>query len=412
MARWAGWMGRLLAALLLATPAAGPSPAALAADEATPEAGVVTLPEPTGPYAVGRALFEWVDDSRGDPFAIEDGGPRELVVWLWYPAEAAGDAEAAPYLPDGWAEEIGRLRRFDPKLIRSHAIAGAPVASDGGPFPVLVLSPGNAAGPGSYTALAEELASHGYVVAGVNHTFNAAVTVFEDGRVVPGSPFGQLPPGSLAIQAKAAERLTRVHAADVGFVLDRLEALNEEPGEFAGRLDLARVGIFGHSLGGATAAAVCRVDRRCAAGANLDGGVWGRAAESGVPVPFLLLESDHLSCAEQATLRIDTLAHCEEVEARFEAGWRTIAATARPGYWLTVEGSRHGSFTDAPFLAEAGAEVGPLLAGTTVAPERMWRVTSDVLLAFFDAYVKGGAQPLLAGSSPAYPEVVRGTPAE
>ena len=82
-----------------------------------------------------------------------------------------------------------------------------------------------------------------------------------------------------------------------------------------------------------------------------------------------------------------------------------VHESAQPGYWVVIAGSRHGSYSDAPFLP-AGAEIlRSLVGGATIEPERMWRVTSDLLLAFFDAHLNGNPAPLLDGPSPDYPEV-------
>jgi len=203
----------------------------------------------------------------------------------------------------------------------------------------------------------------------------------------------------------ARETVTELHAADLAFVLDQLEGLDDETGPFAGRLDLSRIGVLGHSLGGAAAAEFCRVDRRCDAGVNMDGLFWGQAVETGVPVPLLLLMSEDRPCAEVAQLENVTVETCEAIEALFAASWQTVRDTAQPGSWLIIEGSRHGSYSDAPFLP-AGAEIlRALVGGTTIEPDRMWRVTSDLLLAFFDRHLNGTPAPLLDGPSPEYPEV-------
>ncbi len=46
----------------------------------------VTLPMPTGPFAVGRAMYAWADDVHSDTLAPVPGTKRELLVWMWYPA--------------------------------------------------------------------------------------------------------------------------------------------------------------------------------------------------------------------------------------------------------------------------------------------------------------------------------------
>jgi hypothetical protein len=78
-------------------------------------------------------------------------------------------------------------------------------------------------------------------------------------------PDGRVETGSLPQDAATIRRAFAVRVADVRFVLDRLERWQRR-GPFAGRLDLGRVGMVGHSLGGATAAGTMLVNRRLRAG--------------------------------------------------------------------------------------------------------------------------------------------------
>ena len=381
------------------------SPGGVSAQEASPVPAEITLATPTGPYGVDRTSLEWTDSARDESFTDDPADRRQLVIWVWYPAEPMPDAARAAYLPGVWGELVGDALRIDLDRITIHAIEGAPVALDEPRYPVVILSPGSGFVPAFYAALAEELASHGFIVVGVNHSYNASVTVFADGRVVPAAPGAQPQPMDMDAMRATGVAMTEIHAADLAFVLDRLEALDDETGSFQGRLDLTRIGILGGSLGGAAAAELCRVDRRCRAGVNMDGLFWGEAAETGVPVPFLLLMSEHRPCAEVAQLENVTVAQCEAVEALFAESWQTVRDTAQLGSWLIIEGSRHGSYSDAPFLP-AGAEIlRALVGGATIKPDRMWRVTSDLLLAFFNRHLHGTPAPLLTGPSAEYPEV-------
>ena len=61
------------------------------------------LAEPTGASAVGRIGLALTDAARVDPFA-SDGRPREIAVWIWYPAAKGSSAVTAPYLPKTWAD--------------------------------------------------------------------------------------------------------------------------------------------------------------------------------------------------------------------------------------------------------------------------------------------------------------------
>jgi dienelactone hydrolase len=396
--------GRLIVLVWVLIVGLADAPGVLAQD-ASPVPDAVTLAVPTGPQAVGRTSFEWIDRTRDEPFTDDPADDRELVIWMWYPAEPMPDAERAPYLPGLWGDLIGDALGLDLDRVAVHAVADAPVASGQSRYPLVLLSPGSGIMPAVYTALAEELASHGFLVVGVNHTYNASVTVFADGRLRPAAPEAQPKPTDLDAMRTAGETVTELHAADLAFVLDRLEALDDETGPFAGRLDLSRIGVLGHSLGGAAAAELCRVDRRCDAGVNMDGLFWGEVAESGVPVPFLLLMAENQPCAEVAQLQDVPVELCEALEALFTENWQTVQETAAPGTWVIIDGSRHGSYSDAPFLP-AGAEIlRSLVGGATIEPERMWRVTSDLLLAFFNAHLNGTLAPLLDGPSREYPEV-------
>ena len=132
------------------------------------------LPAPTGPHAVGRTSSEWADTSRPEIYSSDPGDHREFVVWIWYPATAGHNAEPTMYLPQSWAP-VGDFLGLDTAGVTGHAMADPPVAGDGSEHPVLVLSPSGFS-PLLLTAVAEEIASHGYVVVGVNHTYESTVT--------------------------------------------------------------------------------------------------------------------------------------------------------------------------------------------------------------------------------------------
>jgi predicted dienelactone hydrolase len=146
----------------------------------------VTLPSPTGQYAVGRIAFDWTDQSRADPFSTALTH-RELPVWVWYPSLSPPRAETVPYLPPQWVQlygkenGIGSWLQQNPNRVRAHAVPDAPPAQ--GRYPVLVFEPGLGKKPRDYTALLEDLASHGYIVVGIFPTDSTDV-VFPDGRTV------------------------------------------------------------------------------------------------------------------------------------------------------------------------------------------------------------------------------------
>src|SRR5436190_9220323 len=58
----------------------------------------LTLPAPTGSFAVGRALYDWTDEAHEDTLSPVSGTHREVLVWLWYPAAGASGG-TSDYLP-------------------------------------------------------------------------------------------------------------------------------------------------------------------------------------------------------------------------------------------------------------------------------------------------------------------------
>jgi dienelactone hydrolase len=378
------------------------------------------VPEPTGPHSVGRVSYDWIDPARTEIYAANPEVRRELVVFVWYPAKQQPVVEFGPYLPPAWtptAEFLG----LNLAGVRSHAIPEAAVAADSSAYPVLLLSPSGFP-PLLLSAIAEELASHGYVVVGINHSYETTVTAFADGRVVPMNPAAV--GGALGPQTGSYEEIFRQRAsvceykaADLASVAGQLERLNTDPTQLlAGRLDLARVAALGHSFGGNAALEWCRTDPRCVAAVNLDGALWSGVGRVGLDRPTMQLLAEHREFAVTAedAVKAGAAPNVDWFEAEKEitfGGWRTVQERAQPGYTVQVSGAGHLSFMDVPFLPVTDASiVKPALAATNIEPERMWRITCDLLLAFFARHLNGAAAPLLDGPADVYPELTVGPP--
>ncbi|HEV2667579.1 MAG TPA: hypothetical protein VG324_21870, partial [Blastocatellia bacterium] len=131
---------------------------------------------PTGPFAVGRTLFNWVDESRVD--LLSPKGYREIPVWVWYPASPASDAQKAEWLPGTWGDIFAAIiaprptpgqpasqsEKYPIATIRSHSYTDAPVSSAQQKYPILVFAPGYGSGPTEYASVIEDVVSHGYIV--------------------------------------------------------------------------------------------------------------------------------------------------------------------------------------------------------------------------------------------------------
>jgi predicted dienelactone hydrolase len=355
------------------------------------------LPAPAGPYAVGRVEYAWTDQARTDPLAPHAGTQRALVVWAWYPAVRVPGARPAPYLPPQWATVsdqqrgvIGEQLFQSAASIRTNSLTQAPLAPGAARYPVLIFEPGFGTIPTQYTTLLEDLASHGYIIVAIAPTYSADAVVFPDGSVVEASSAGSLPESTTGVQA-AGIRLVLVWAQDVRFVMDQLQRLNAARDQlFSGRLDLARLGVFGHSFGGATAAQVCRMDARCKAGIDLDGDLFGSVVHTGLTTPFMVLQSDRGACTD---------APCRSMQGQVQAVLRAVPQGAR--YDLSITTMEHFNFSD------YAVEFTPLrLFGVlgTIDGVRGLQIARAYIRAFFDTYLRQRPSPLLRGPARAYPE--------
>src|SRR5262245_31009222 len=208
---------------------------------------VASLPQPSGPFAVGRVIEDWVDPAGVDPLAPMPGTPREDLVWIWYPAATPSTAPIDEYLPRALrpkpdpsdARNPWTYLTRDPSLVRAHSHRDAAVAP-GAPFPIVLMRAGASAGVLNYSSLAEDLASNGFVVVGFDAPYRTGLVTFPDGRALARRPENN-PEACLGRQRADQERcVSSILAAWVGdmrFVVDHLTALNAVAGRFAGRLD-------------------------------------------------------------------------------------------------------------------------------------------------------------------------------
>lgn len=367
----------------------------------------LTLPAPTGPFAVGRAIYAWTGDAHPDTLAPVSGTRRELMVWMWYPAADGPAAAADDYLPAAWraAEERGRpgiirwLTR-DPSKVHAHSIRDAALSARQRRYPVAIMRAGASANVANYTTLAEDLASHGYVVVGFDAPYRTSVVVFPDGRVVTRTPENN--PEHCEGRADRERCLMRVldaWTADIAFVLDRLERLNspDGAGKFAGRLDMTRVGVFGHSFGGAAAALFCHEDSRCKAGIDIDGAPFGSVIQEGIDRPFLFLLSGGGDFSSDAEVR-QILADIQSIYDRLPRDTRLRIA---------IRGANHFLFSDDGALLKSRIVMRTLraLGVLGIDGRRQLAITAYCVRTFFDSHLKGDGGSRVNISSPLYPEI-------
>jgi dienelactone hydrolase len=361
---------------------------------------VFNLPALSGPYKVGTQIRYVVDESRDDPFSDYRHDARELMIQIWYPADPSARGSVAPYRD----RRITTLRDGRYALVKTHSILGTELSHSHTQYPLLLYSHSWSGLRTESTFLCEELASHGYVVVGIDHPYGAAITVFPDGRIARRNFEGQedyTSPAALEAFVRTADQQVGIRSLDAISVLNTLERLNaDDPlGLLTGRLDVARVGIFGWSFGGTTAAEAASLDRRFKAGADIAGMIAGNAAKQGTFSPFLFMYEGAYEHPPYAPGSDQTGLDPEkrrEVEFnRDELVKKKQSLSRYGGYLMVVAGTDHPDFSDAPISS-------PL---RYTHAEDTARIVSRFTLAFFDKYLKGIEQPLLDGPSPSIPGV-------
>jgi predicted dienelactone hydrolase len=361
---------------------------------------------PTGPLAVGRTVCDWTDATKTDPSAPEPASKRRLLAWIWYPAAPRKRNQSrAEYLPPPWRSAVERhagvlLTQFltrDLSRVRSHSIADAELSDRQRSYPVVVMRPGLAALTTSYTTLAEDLASHGYVVLGFDAPFRTTVVVLPDGTVTERASENNADLVEGVAQEQLASKLARAWSADIAFALDQLERLNasDPSGQFGGRLDMARVGVFGHSLGGATALQFCHDDSRCKAGIDVDGAPLGDVITTGVTQPFMFLLSDHDREPDAET---------RPVKANIRAIYDRLPNDRR--LEIEIRGATHYMFSDdgAMLKSPLAMRLMRSLGVVRIDGRRQLAITTDYISRFFDVNLKGDPVSKLQDRSK-YPEV-------
>lgn len=358
-------------------------------------ADTVTPPPVGGP--VGSAELRLVDHSRVDPWM--PGTPRSISVTVTYPAAPQARGAAAPYVG---LPTAGLTR---------HAIENAPVDTGRGPLPLVIFSPGYLAPRFAYSALTEDLASRGYVVVSIDHTGEALVTIEPDGQM---RGYSQSDPYSETGLRTSID--TRV--ADARFVIDEAEAIakGERTGDADGRplpdglasvVDPTRVGMFGHSIGGATTTEVLLDEPRLDAGVNVDGALlYGNSASR------ITTTDPH-----RPLLSILNSEHAASREGR-ERFWNAYLATPRTDWHreYSFVGTGHFSFSDAEAIVPQWVPDIPGLGGPAglnlgTAPRTdVIAATRDLIAATFDRFLSGEPSPFLDAPTERYPFVVPVTP--
>jgi len=358
---------------------------------------VFTLPEPTGPYRVGTEMI-YVQTGRDEVITEDPADKRDMMLKIWYPSEAdVSSLEGERYVSDasraGFAVKYGLPPGALGYLDRVETYAFERIPAARGSFPVLIFSHGYGSKAHGYYALLSEIASQGYVVVNMNHTYESL------GATMPG---GREKYFDYDYQAKiSAETMTVIQplvdafkngmsykerhpivrktsleyfegrvqdrwAEDMIAAMDLLGTWNSE-GPLKGRLDLDRIGVFGHSVGGGSAGNLALKDKRIKAAANLDGIQWGEKIDTAYTIPYLYVSADWPAEHEDVNSHVY---HYKSTDYFYET---------------KLLKSGHPNFMDIPFMIPVRS-----LAGTgEIDPYLGTEIVTRLVTSFFDRHLKG-----------------------
>jgi predicted dienelactone hydrolase len=359
---------------------------------------IPVLPSPSGSYQVGTFSMMLTDNSRQELYSGNPSDPRRIMIQVWYPADPLPGDQASPWMEraDLIGPAISRFFDLPPffldhlKYVRTGAFLDSPISQEQAAYPVLMFSHGWNGFRAQNTIQAVNFASNGYVVVAIDHTYGAVLTVFPDGQKVYNNPQA-LPEGVPDQQyLPIANKLVNQWAGDLGFVLDSLKTMNENDPihGLTGRLDLEKLGVYGHSTGGGAAIEFCGRDPRCKAGLGMDAfmkPVSGTIRELGLRQPFLFMFSESWSGGKNWNLFNELYTNSDDIKV------------------FTILGTSHYDFSDLPMLSPIAVQMG--LKGP-LDGERVMKIIGDYSLAFFNQVFHGKSTGLLDGHSENYPEVV------
>lgn len=336
----------------------------------------------TGSYSVKMASAILVDEGRAESFET-DGSYREVPVYFYYPDMTVPAAEQES-------------------------------------FPLVVFSHGAFGYYQSNTSTYMELASHGYVVISLDHPYHSFFTKDTAGKTIIVNPQFMQEVMHVNENGTAEEEIIElahgwldIRLGDMGFVVDTMketknmldggkkelptswfltEASDEQAIYDALHIaDTEKIGLMGHSLGGAASVTLGRTRSDIDAVIDLDGTMLGEEYsyrngeyefyEEAYPVPLLVLNNEphHFEGEDVKELYVN----------------RVVLANAVDAKYTYFKGSGHMNFTDLPLFSPALAS---LLGVGEVDAEECVKTMNQVVLEFFNGYLKDMGEVIIRES--------------
>lgn len=332
----------------------------------------------SGKYFVGTQNFQLVDSTRSMWFTDDIKSFRTLSVKMWYPADENSLSERAPYVDQ--YELIAKALSTSlgvPEALMSRA--GAVKCNSWlntdisiGNFPIVIYSHGHQSLKIANTFQAEEIASNGYIVIAPDHTYDAALTIINEDKII--YTRSKLPNSDE--EAEDSEMIKRVkeqlniRVEDISFVIDKMIEKFSKDKQFNQSADFENIGIFGHSFGGCTAIMAANNDNRIDAILGLDAYF--------LPLPNYIIDKD----INKPFVHLGQTSWGDSNNYELMKIWGSN--NNQNSFHFSVEGSKHNDFTDFSQFTKLTRKF-----GSGKVPQKIMRnIMNDVMLQFFNFHLK------------------------
>jgi len=340
------------------------------------------LPKPTGEYNIGQVTYFYQKNQTSTS--------RYLSFQVWFPTQQQS-GEKYKYRSPQAAEAAAKFLGWPifgnsfVTLIETNSYRNADVVPNK-TFPVLIYNHGYGGFSGVYQTVFEELASHGYIVVSIGHQDESALLQVDDKIVIPNSRENEfyskrsselngreinelqfvilnsdddnkvkMAYQKLLGKSPLHRKSVELWASDTKETIKKLISLNMNSLQLSGSFDFDNIGVFGHSVGGATAGELAFSCPQVKAAINLDGFQFGNLFYNKLQVPFLFVSSNS---SGSNYLRISPFKE----------------ASVHPCHQIIIKGFSHDMFSDLPLVMNHN--------------ERAVLMQCDIILKFFDKYIK------------------------
>ncbi|RDU25228.1 alpha/beta hydrolase family protein [Anaerosacchariphilus polymeriproducens] len=384
---------------------------------------VFKMPEPTGTYQTGTKIYHYINENSDKNFIEDENNEREIMIQVWYPAQNIKDKKRSNIIPNSkiFLKEIAKEYNIPEFLLdylkytKSNSFDDAEISNSCNSYPLIILNHGLGTSRLLHITQAENLASHGYIVVSIDHTYSSIKTLFPNGK----STNFMISEDKLNTSLEYRIGVEKMWVKDIKFIVDRfIKANSDTESFFNGKVDINNIGIFGHSFGGAAAFDLCYNDSRFKAGIDLDGSLYSctqyKPDNKSMNKPFMFVFSDeHFQFCKTVLERSYTTEDLkkmgftrEQYEKAKDEMLLPYKATAKNGgNVLYIKNTKHYNFTDLQLVS-------PLIRFTgmtgNIDGERASYIVNQYVLDFFNKHLKNIDGKLLEGPNQKFPEVIFG----